>query len=141
MRKMRPVSIFAQAVVWTLVFTTFLMGWFPPESTAMLASAISGLPGTDIGLNRLEDLRKVQRVLESKIVQQRLEDVGLTADEIPGRLARLSDAQLHQMANQLDALMPGGDGGLGIVVAILVIAILVVILFYLLGHRIEVKKN
>ena len=134
MRKMRPVSIFAQAVVWTLVFTTFMMGWFPPESTAMLAPA-------DFGLNRLEDLRKVQRVLESKIVQQRLEDVGLTADEIQARLARLSDAQLHQMANQLDALMPGGDGGLGIVVALLVIAILVVILFYLLGHRIEVKKN
>jgi hypothetical protein len=141
MRKMRPVSIFAQAVVWTLVFTTFLMGWFPTESTAMLAPAISGIHGTDVGPNRLEDLRKVQRVLESKIVQQRLEDVGLTADEIPGRLARLSDAQLHQMANQLDALMPGGDGGLGIVVALLVIAILVVILFYLLGHRIEVKKN
>ena len=141
MRKMRPVSIFAQAVVWTLVFTTFLMGWFPPESTAMLAPAISGLHGTDVGLNRLEDLQKVQRVLESKMVQQRLEDVGLTADEIPGRLARLSDAQLHQMANQLDALMPGGDGGLGIVVALLVIAILAVILIYLLGHRIEVKKN
>jgi hypothetical protein len=111
-----------------------MMGWFPPESTAMLAPA-------DFGLNRLEDLQKVQRVLESKMVQQRLEDVGLTADEIQGRLARLSDAQLHRMANQLDALMPGGDGGLGIVVALLVIAILVVILFYLLGHRIEVKKN
>jgi hypothetical protein len=123
-----------QAVVWTLVFTTFMMGWFPPDSTAMLAPA-------DFGLNRLEDLQKVQRVLESKMVQQRLEDVGLTADEIQGRLARLSDAQLHRMANQLDALMPGGDGGLGIVVALLVIAILVVILFYLLGHRIEVKKN
>jgi len=69
-----------------------------------------------------------------------LEDVGLTADEIQGRLARLSDAQLHQMANQLDALMPGGDG-LGIVIALLVIAILAVVLIYLLGHRIEVKKN
>ena len=140
MRKMRPVSIFTQAVVWTLVFTTFIMGWFPPESTAMLAPAISGVHGTDVSLNRLEDLQKVQRVLESKMVQQRLEDVGLTADEIPGRLARLSDAQLHQMANQLDALMPGGDG-LGIVIALLVIAILAVVLIYLLGHRIEVKKN
>jgi len=140
MRKMRPVSIFTQAVVWTLVFTTFIMGWFPPESTAMLAPAISGVHGTDISLNRLEDLQKAQRVLESKMVQQRLEDVGLTADEIQGRLARLSDAQLHQMANQLDALMPGGDG-LGIVIALLVIAILAVVLIYLLGHRIEVKKN
>jgi len=140
MRKMRPVSIFTQAVVWTLVFTTFIMGWFPPESTAMLAPAISGVHGTDVSLNRLEDLQKAQRVLESKMVQQRLEDVGLTADEIQGRLARLSDAQLHQMANQLDALMPGGDG-LGIVIALLVIAILAVVLIYLLGHRIEVKKN
>src|SRR5207247_11363984 len=115
--------------------------WFALDSTAMLAPAVSGVYGTDDGLKRLEDLQRVQRVLESKLVQQRLEGVGLTADEIQGRLARLSDAQLHQRASQLDALMPGGDGGLGIVIALLVIAILAVVLIYLLGHRIEVKKN
>ena len=102
-------------------------------------------PVTPAGLvsdaSRTDDLQRVQRALENKLVQQRLADYGLTPEEINARLTRLSDAQLHNMAAQIDALMPGGDAGLGIVVALLVIAILAVILIYLLDHRIEVKKN
>jgi hypothetical protein len=78
-------------------------------------------------------------VLENKLVQQRLEDFGLTPEEVNAKLAGLSDAQLHQMAAQLDALMPGGE--LGLIIALLVIAILVVIFIYLLDHRIEIKKS
>ena len=68
------------------------------------------------------------------MIKQRLEDFGLTTDEINARLSKLSDAQVHEMATNLDALIPGGDG-LGIIIALLVIAILVVILIYLLGHK------
>jgi hypothetical protein len=137
MQMMLRTTLFTPVMIWTLVATTFVMGWFPPEGMAMLA------PGTPAGLvseaSRTDDLQKVQRALENKLVQQRLADYGLTPEEINARLGRLSDAQLHNMAAQIDALMPGGDAGLGIVVVLLVIAILAVILIYLLGHRIEVK--
>jgi len=84
-------------------------------------------------LSRAEDLQNVQRLLENKIVRQRLEDMGLSEEEINARLERVSDLQLHQLAMQIDALMPGGDDGtlttivlvLLIVVLILLIAILV----------------
>ena len=88
--------------------------------------------------NRGEALQKIQRVLETKVVRQRLEDFGLTQDEINARLGKLTDAQLHQAATQLEALIPGGNGA-GVVIAILVIAILVVILVMLLGKRITVS--
>jgi ABC-type glycerol-3-phosphate transport system permease component len=52
---------------------------------------------------------------------------------------QISDPQLHQLALNLDDLTVAGDEGLGIIVALLVIAILVVILVFLLQHRIVIK--
>lgn len=138
MRMMLRTAVFTPVVIWMLVVTTLVMEWCPPEARAMLAPATTSAAVSDP--SRIEDLQKIQRVLENKIVQQRLADYGLTPEEIQARLTRLSDAQLHHIAAQIDALMPGGDG-LGIVIALLVIAILAVILIYLLGHRIEVRKN
>jgi len=115
-------------VIWTLVVTTFPIVWVPQEGMAMLAPATSATSETGSD-PRAEDLQKVQRVLENKLVQQRLEDFGLTPEEVNAKLAGLSDAQLHQMASQLDALMPGGQMSLLLtLLLVLVIIILIVIL-------------
>jgi hypothetical protein len=74
-----------------------------------------------------------------KMVGQRLKELGFTPDEIQSRLNQLSDPQVHQLAMQIDNLNVGGNDALGILVALLVIAILVVILIWLLGHRIVIK--
>jgi hypothetical protein len=97
----------------------------------MLAPAVSSSGDSLLIATRGADLQRVQTVLESKMIQQRLEELGLTPEEINARLSQLSDAQLHQLATQLDSLMPGGDGGLGIIIALLVIAVLVVLFVYL----------
>jgi hypothetical protein len=125
------VSTFSQLVIWALVITTFVMGAFPPDTQAMLAPAVSSSGDSLLIATRGADLQRVQTVLESKMIQQRLEELGLTPEEINARLSQLSDAQLHQLATQLDSLMPGGDGGLGIIIALLVIAVLVVLFVYL----------
>ncbi|TAL12218.1 MAG: hypothetical protein EPO02_02320 [Nitrospirae bacterium] len=140
MRNMLRLTVFTQVLVWTVVVTTLVVGVFPPEVQAMLAppSATTGEAGT--GLERAADLQKIQSVLEAKVVSQRLADYGLSPEEISARVHRLSDAQLHQLATQIDAMIPAGDAGFGIVVTLLVIAILAVILIYLLGHRISVTK-
>lgn len=140
MGRMLRIPVFTQTMIWTLVVTTLLIGWIPSEGSAMLAPAVPTATEPVSGSNRAIAFQKVQRVLESKIVQQRLEDFGLTPDEITARLERLSDTQLHQLVMQIDALIPGGDAGLGLVAALLVIAILAVILVYLLGHRIVITK-
>jgi hypothetical protein len=128
-----------QTTIWTLV-VTLQMGLFPGDAGAMLAPPLTTTTTSTSEPDRIADLQKIQTVLESKMVRQRLEDFGLTADEINARLSKLSDDQLHQFATQLDALIPSDDG-LGIVIALLVIAILAVILIYLLNHRIIITKN
>jgi hypothetical protein len=123
-------------MIWILIAITLVIGWCPPQSWAMLAPAVANEMGTDSG--RIADLQVVQRALESKLVQQRLLDFGLTADEVQARLARLSDEELHQMATQIDTLMPGGE--LGIIILLLVIAIIVLVVVYLMGHKVVVKE-
>jgi hypothetical protein len=135
----RP-TVFVQVLIWTLAVTTLVTGIVPPDARAMLAPPSAAANESGTGLNRAADLQKVQSVLETKVIRQRLEDYGLTSEEINARLSRLSDAQVHQLATQIDAMIPAGDTGFGIVIALLVIAILAVILVYLLGHRIVITK-
>lgn len=138
MNKALRIPVLTPTMIWTLVVATLVMGWFPPEAGAMLAPALSTATDSVPVPNRGEALQKIQRVLETKVVQQRLEDFGLTRDEINARLGKLTDAQLHHTATQLEALIPGGSDA-GVVIAILVIAILVVILVMLLGKQIKVS--
>lgn len=74
---------------------------------------------------------KVKRALENKIVANKLMGHGLTPDEVSQKLGSMTDEQVHQMAALADKIPAGGDSGLGIVIAILVIAALVLLIIYL----------
>ena len=74
---------------------------------------------------RAADLATIQQMLEMKVVQHRLEELGFTQDEIAARLAMASDADLHQLATQAEDVLAGG--ALGLVVTILVIILLVML--------------
>jgi len=87
--------------------------------------------------DRAADLARIQAALETKIVQQKLMDYGLSPEETMARVNKLSDEQINQFATHTDALQAGGDGG-SLIVGLLVVAILVVILVYLLEGRITV---
>ncbi|HEV8243446.1 MAG TPA: PA2779 family protein [Nitrospirales bacterium] len=125
MKNAQRTSLFVPMIIWTLVVTILPIAWIPQEGMAMLAPATSATSETGSDL-RAEDLQKVQRVLENKLVQQRLEDLGLTPEEVNAKVGGLSDAQLHQMAAQLDALMPGGQISL-LITLLLVLAIILLI--------------
>ena len=127
-------------LVWVLIVMFYTLAVYPPDVRAMLAPPQMEETGVASGLHRMEDVQKIQRFLEAKIVQQRLSDFGLTAEEISSRLAQLSDDQVHDVATQIDSLIPGG-GALEIIVVLLVVAILVVILIYLLNHKIVIQKQ
>jgi hypothetical protein len=112
----------------------FMIGIAPRVDAGFVPSEIISNPQID----RTEDLSKVQKVLELKMVKQRLEALGFTEGEIQKRLSQLSDEQIHTIALNLEQLKVGGNG-LGIVIALLVIAILVVLLIQLTGHRVIVQ--
>jgi len=89
-------------------------------------------------LTRERDLATVQRVLEHKMVKERLQALGYNDEEIKARLDRLSDTEIHSFAAQLDSLTVGGDG-LGVIIALLVIIILVIIILKLMDKKIVVS--
>lgn len=126
---------FLRPIAWYLVFAVLLISIVPKVEAGFVPSDLAALSGID----RTKDLNKIQQILESKMIQQRLHQLGFTQDEIADRLSQLSDEQIHQLALQLDQLKVGGDG-LGVVIALLVIAILVVLLLHLTGHRVIVTK-
>lgn len=77
-------------MIWLLVTTTLAMGLYPPETVAMLSPALPAEAESSSDSYRIVDLQKIQTVLESKVVRQRLEDFGLSQEEINARLAALS---------------------------------------------------
>ena len=87
--------------------------------------------------SRQEDMATIQRALEQKLVKERLKDLGYTEEEIKARLDRLSDAEVHSLASQLDSLMPAGSWE-AVLVVILLVAILVVLILMWTGHKLVV---
>ena len=117
-----------------LIIAMFIIGIAPKADAGIAPSEIIAMSQTD----RAADLGKIQKVLEMKMVRERLEKLGFAQDEIQSKLSNLSDQQMHNLALQIDEIKVGGD--LGIVIALLVIVILVVLLIQLTGHRVVVTK-
>jgi len=59
--------------------------------------------------HREADLQKIQKLLESKLIEHKLSQFGLTREEIEARLHQLDDEQVHQIASQIHALEAGGS--------------------------------
>jgi hypothetical protein len=124
----------AKWITWYMVMAMLLLGITPKVDARFSPSEVYN----DSPADRNSDLQKIQKVLESKMVMERLRALGFSPDEIRVKLAQLDDKQVHQMAQKVDEFNVGGDGG-EVLIAILLIAILVVLIIYLLGHKIVIK--
>ena len=125
---------FMKCVASYLAIAMFILGIVPRVDAGFIPSDIITHPEID----RTADLQSIQKVFETKMVRQRLENLGFTADEIQKRLNQLNDEQIHNLALNLDQLKVGGDG-FGVIAALLVIALLVVALIYLTKHRVIIQ--
>jgi len=118
-----------------------IAGWFFLFNSA---PAVAGLVGSKPAseevskISREEEIRTIQRALESKIVQEKLKAYGLSKEEIEKKLSEMDDQQIHILARASEKVLAGGDV-LGTVIAVLVIAILVVILLKLLNKEIIIR--
>jgi hypothetical protein len=116
-----------------MVAVMFVFGFVPRVEAGFLASQTS--QGSQ---NRTEDLGAIQKALEMRMVSETMEKFGMTKAEVKSRLDVMTDAQIHQLATNLDEVRVGGDG-LGVIVVLLVIAILVIVIIELTGHKVIVK--
>ncbi|MHB8482764.1 MAG: PA2779 family protein [Nitrospiria bacterium] len=136
-------SFLSKTVVIYLCMALLLIGAFPADLFAMFLSSsspVSNSSGPDPA-HRDQDIKNIQKILETKLLQQRLKDLGLSAEQISSRISQLSDAQLHQISSKIDSMQTGGgDDGLGVIIALLVIAILVVVLLQISGHKVIITR-
>jgi len=126
---------FIKQISWYLVFAMFVLGIAPRVEAGIAPSDVIALSQVD----RATDIDKIQKVLETKMVRERLEKLGYAQEEINSRLTQLSDQQIHQLALKIDDLRVGGNG-FEVLVVLLLIGIIVGVWLYATGHKVVVTK-
>ena len=129
----RPLN---KGIIWYLIAAIFIMGITPKVYAGFSSSGDFTLSPAA----RASGPQKMQRSLETKMIRERLKELGLSPEEIQWRLNHFSDAQIHQLALKVDDLKAGGDEGLAIIVLLLGLALAVVIILQATGHQVIVKK-
>ena len=127
-------SWYFRQIALVLAFTMLAIGAIPAKSMAFVV-------GSDAVIaehSREADIARIQRVLESKLVSDKLSEAGLNQEEINGRMTQLSDEEVHSFASELESVYPGGDG-VSVVIGLLVIVILVIIILRLMDRKIIIK--
>jgi uncharacterized protein DUF6627 len=120
--------LFRKALAVYLIMALMILGCLPYDLMAgMIPSELEA--GAVTGIDRATDIQTIQRVLESKVVAQRLTDLGLSVEEVQQSMAKLTTQELHQVAMNLDGLQAGGE--LGLVIGILVVVVLVILIIFL----------
>lgn len=122
-------------VALAVVCAMFVVGSIPAKSMAYVVGADAV---TAHEASRAADMDTLQRVLESKLVAEKLGSMGLTMDEIKPRIEKLTDEELHSFASQVDSVYPGGDG-LGAVIALLIIVILVLVILKIADRKLIIR--
>ncbi|MGB7293718.1 MAG: PA2779 family protein [Thermodesulfobacteriota bacterium] len=82
--------------------------------------------------SREVSLTKIRKMLENKLVAEKLRSHGLSTEEVNQKLDKMGDAQIHQLAALSDKITAGGDGGVAIAVVVLVVFVIVIILLIVL---------
>jgi hypothetical protein len=123
-------------VAWYMVTVMFLFGITPKVEAGFSPSEVIG----QSQMERSTDVEKIRKFLETKMIRERLHAFGLSQEEIQTRLNQLTDDQIHQVALKLDELKVAGDAGEAVIIVLLIAAI-VLLVIYLLGYRVVLKKE
>ena len=118
---------------WTTILVVVCMSAIDvaPAAAGLAPSSVSGT--TSIASTRDADMLMAQRVLENKVVAQKLRDYGVSPDDAQARLDSMSDADLHTLASASKGLPSGGDST-GAIIGVLVVIILIIVILRLM-HR------
>jgi hypothetical protein len=113
----------------------FVMGVVPRVYAGFSPSEVVALSEVD----RSADLGKIQKILEMKMVQERLTQFGFSEDDIQRRLEQMNDQEIHKLALMLDDLKVGGDSGT-VIIILLLVALAAVLFLWLTGYRVSLAK-
>ncbi|WP_028950116.1 PA2779 family protein [Sulfurihydrogenibium subterraneum] len=129
--KFKKASIaFAMAGYMTLLSTA-------PAPAAMVDSVMSQNQSV-IENQREAEINKIQRALENQLVREKLKAYGLTDEEVKQKLDKMSDQQIHMLAQASDKVLAGGDA-IGAVIGVLIIVLLIIVILKLLNKEIIIR--
>ena len=124
---MHPIRKKAQPVAILMIILTLLL-------SVPYQSAFAALVETDtlLDMSRGQEAREtIKQFMARKDVRSAIVSQGVEPLEADARLNSLSDAEVIQLANQIDQLPAGGDV-LGLLVTVLVVVILVLLIMRLM---------
>lgn len=129
---------FFRVTALALVFSMLIVGSVPKEGLAYVVGPDGDGRISILNNDRAVDLAKARAALESRLVSEKLHAAGLTNDEVKSRIEKLTDAELHQFASQIDALYPGGDI-ITVVGVLLILALVILLGLKATGRKIVIK--
>lgn len=123
---------------WTALIVVLWMSMldFGPAMAGLVPSQPSGT--TTIVSTRDADMVAAQRLLENKLVAQKLRDYGVNPAEAQIRLASMSDQDLHTLASASKGLPSGGDA-VGALIGLLIVVLLVIVILKLVNKEVIIK--
>jgi hypothetical protein len=125
----KPFLVLSVVVYFSLLLTS-------PTLAGMVASFASpDLQGSEV---RAEEINKIQSALENELVRAKLHAYGLTAEEVDEKVDRMTNEQIHLLAQASDDILAGGNG-VGLAIGILLVVLIVVLIVKLMDKSIVVK--
>ncbi len=126
MKSLFPASC-AKRLLACLVVALIAISCIAGTSEAMFVPAAPQAQPTPL-FDRAADLAKIQKALESKAIQQRLMDYGLSPENALTKINGLSDEQIHLFATKIDALQAGGMRSSDLIIILLLIILILIII-------------
>jgi hypothetical protein len=120
-------AFYAKRLSIHLVIALIVVSFAAAAAEAMFVPAAPKPRATPL-FDRAADLSKIQRTLESKALQQRLRDYGLSPANALAKIKGLSDEQVHQFAAKIDALQAGGMSDSNLIIILLLIILILILI-------------
>ena len=107
----------------TVAAWAIILGCLPSGASAGPVASSTGKVKT----TRDEDIVRIEKLLSDGKIARALARRGVKPDEVRQKLEKMSDHEVHMMAERLETTKSGGDA----VVGILIVLLLVVLIVYL----------
>lgn len=121
-------SILIALILFTFIPSTLIS---TAANASFVESQIVSEDGNALSQRGVDEI-KIKRVLENRIVKERLQMSGLSEQQVTEKIQRMSDEEIHYIASVSDDLPSGGD--VGFAVGILAIIAFVLLIIYLIDR-------
>ncbi|MGZ3580611.1 MAG: PA2779 family protein, partial [Syntrophales bacterium] len=92
--------------VLALVIAMYLTVFFTSPAIAGMIGSLGSSQKTDTQI-RSDEINKIQRALEIRVVNEKMQAYGLQPEEIKAKLQGMSDEQIHMLSQASDRLLAG----------------------------------